>query len=62
MRNLLTSIFSSMVQILTQMQSLMQSPECQPTSADKCFVLPQHHFDGTSPSSVRNHWAAFENI
>ena len=43
------------------MQQLMQRLVHQPTSADKCVMLPQHHFVGYNPpSKTKNHWASFE--
>ena len=43
-----------------KIQKLTQRPEYQPTSADKCVMLPQHLFDVSNPSAARNHWASFE--
>ena len=37
----------------------MQRPQHQPILADDCTSLA-HHFDGSSHSTDRNYWAAFE--
>ena len=50
----------ALVQALTQKQGLMQRPHTQHTSADKCVMSPQQHFDGSNPSTARIHLVAFE--
>ena len=50
----------SLVQILTQIQHLLQRPQCQPALSGKCVMLPQYHSVGSDPTAARNYWATFE--
>ena len=43
-----------------QMQQCMQWPKYHSTSTDKCVILSLNFFFVSNPSSIRNHWAAFE--
>ena len=42
----------TLVQILMQMEQLMQRPQRQQTSADKCIMIPQQYFDGSNPGTA----------
>ena len=42
------------------MQKHMQQPQCQPTSVDKCVMLPHQHCDGSNSCTARNHSTSYE--
>ena len=43
------------------MQQLMQRAQWQPTSTDKCIMLPQQYSDDPNPGAARNYWVALKN-